>query len=210
MGEKGYLFLYFQQENHASYFFLVFVLILEKQNMQFILRVKRSHGGCWSGAGSKGGVGVFGRDLALRFGQEEMTGAPEGCGWCWFPSWFVLDNLKSLLNTALAVINTCASVSCLDCYMMSVMWSLGNTSIFLPRFWYFSPEQLAYTTQAPCKRWKWSKKLWEINSEQLILKKTNSLLWLCWVLAGACGIFSCSGWDLVPWPGIEPIGGVES
>ena len=25
-----------------------------------------------------------------------------------------------------------------------------------------------------------------------------------WILVGACGIFRCSMWDLVPWPGIEP------
>ena len=138
MGKKGYRFLYFLQGNQASYSFLVFVLILEKQNMRCILRVKRSHGGCWAGAGSKCGVGVLGGDLALGFGQEGMTGAPEGCGWCWFPSWFVPDNLKGLLNTALAVLNPCASVSCSDCCVMSVMRSSENTSIFLPRFWYFS------------------------------------------------------------------------
>ena len=31
-----------------------------------------------------------------------------------------------------------------------------------------------------------------------------SFLSLCWVLVAACGIFSCSIWGLVPWPGIEP------
>ena len=37
------------------------------------------------------------------------------------------------------------------------------------------------------------------------------LIWLHWVLVGtcrnftaACWIFSCSSWDPVPWPGIEP------
>ena len=29
-------------------------------------------------------------------------------------------------------------------------------------------------------------------------------IWLCQVLDAACGIFSCSTWDLVPWPGIKP------
>ena len=28
--------------------------------------------------------------------------------------------------------------------------------------------------------------------------------WLFWVLVAACGIFGCSTWDLLPWPGIEP------
>ena len=30
------------------------------------------------------------------------------------------------------------------------------------------------------------------------------IYWLCWVLIVACGILSCSIWDLVPWRGIEP------
>ena len=56
----------------------------------------------------------------------------------------------------------------------------------------------------------------------LFLKKNvvfkNSFIWLCWVLAAACKIFSCSiqtpgygiqaliccMWGLFPWPGIEP------
>ena len=29
-------------------------------------------------------------------------------------------------------------------------------------------------------------------------------IWLCWVLVVACWVFSCSMWNLVPWPGIEP------
>ena len=29
-------------------------------------------------------------------------------------------------------------------------------------------------------------------------------IWLLQVLVAECGIFSCSTWDLVPWPGIEP------
>ena len=29
-------------------------------------------------------------------------------------------------------------------------------------------------------------------------------IWLCWVLVVTLGIFSCSTWDLVPWPGIKP------
>ena len=28
-------------------------------------------------------------------------------------------------------------------------------------------------------------------------------MWLCQLLVAALGIFSCSLWDLVPWPGIE-------
>ena len=28
--------------------------------------------------------------------------------------------------------------------------------------------------------------------------------WLCWVLIAACGIFSGSVWDFVPWPGLNP------
>ena len=28
-------------------------------------------------------------------------------------------------------------------------------------------------------------------------------IWLCWVLVAACRTFSCSMWDLVPWPGIK-------
>ena len=38
-------------------------------------------------------------------------------------------------------------------------------------------------------------------------------IWLLWVLAVACGIFSCSIWNLVPWPGIEsqpPASGAQS
>ena len=30
-------------------------------------------------------------------------------------------------------------------------------------------------------------------------------IWLPWVLDVACRIFSCSMWDLVPWPGTEPM-----
>ena len=29
-------------------------------------------------------------------------------------------------------------------------------------------------------------------------------IWLSWVLISAHGLFSCSMWDLVPWPEIEP------
>ena len=29
-------------------------------------------------------------------------------------------------------------------------------------------------------------------------------IWLCWVLVPACRIFSCSTWDLVHWPWMEP------
>ena len=40
----------------------------------------------------------------------------------------------------------------------------------------------------------------------------NFFFWLCWVLVvaktattwAACGIFSCSMWDLIPWSGIKP------
>ena len=32
----------------------------------------------------------------------------------------------------------------------------------------------------------------------------NVFIWLCCVLVGACEIFGCSMWDLVPLPGIEP------
>ena len=35
VGEKGYLFRYFLQGNQASYSFLVFALILERQNMHY-------------------------------------------------------------------------------------------------------------------------------------------------------------------------------
>ena len=35
--------------------------------------------------------------------------------------------------------------------------------------------------------------------------KKNYLFWLQWVLVMACNIFfSCSMWDLVPWPGSNP------
>ena len=41
-----------------------------------------------------------------------------------------------------------------------------------------------------------------INSH---LKKIFYLfIWLYLVLVTACGIFSCSIWDPVPWPGVEP------
>ena len=30
------------------------------------------------------------------------------------------------------------------------------------------------------------------------------LLWVCQVLVVVHGTFSCSMWDLVPWPGVEP------
>ena len=33
---------------------------------------------------------------------------------------------------------------------------------------------------------------------------THLFIWLCWVLAVACGSFSCGTWDVVPWTGIEP------
>ena len=29
-------------------------------------------------------------------------------------------------------------------------------------------------------------------------------IWLHWILAAACGIFSCNMKDLVPWPGVKP------
>ena len=31
-----------------------------------------------------------------------------------------------------------------------------------------------------------------------------SIYLVCRVLVAACEVFSCSMWDLVPWPGIEP------
>ena len=36
------------------------------------------------------------------------------------------------------------------------------------------------------------------------LFKTCIFIWLWQVLVVACRIFSCSMWDLFPWPGIEP------
>ena len=39
------------------------------------------------------------------------------------------------------------------------------------------------------------------NLEHILLKYL--FFWRHWVLT-ACGIFSCSIWDIVPWPGIEP------
>ena len=35
-------------------------------------------------------------------------------------------------------------------------------------------------------------------------KKKDLFIWMCWVLVAACRIFSCSMWDLVLWPGINP------
>ena len=32
----------------------------------------------------------------------------------------------------------------------------------------------------------------------------KNMYMLCWVLVAARGIFGCSMWDLVPWPGMEP------
>ena len=37
-----------------------------------------------------------------------------------------------------------------------------------------------------------------------IQKYIYLFIWLHQVLVAACGIISCSMWDLVPWPGIEP------
>ena len=36
------------------------------------------------------------------------------------------------------------------------------------------------------------------------LKKKKLFIWTCWVLVAACRIFSCSMWDLVLCPGINP------
>ena len=47
----------------------------------------------------------------------------------------------------------------------------------------------------------WTLKNWETFKNFFFLVK---IYWLCWVLIAACGILSCSIWDLVPWPGIQP------
>ena len=38
----------------------------------------------------------------------------------------------------------------------------------------------------------------------VVLLSIYLFIWLSWVLVSAHGIFSCSVWDLVPWPEIEP------
>ena len=40
-------------------------------------------------------------------------------------------------------------------------------------------------------------------TKHILFKKYYLFIWLCWVLVAACRIFSCSIWDLVPWPGTE-------
>ena len=44
--------------------------------------------------------------------------------------------------------------------------------------------------------------------------KKKNCIWPVWVFGETCGVFSCSMWDLVPWPGIEHpapcIGSTES
>ena len=40
--------------------------------------------------------------------------------------------------------------------------------------------------------------------QKLFFKNIYLCIWLCRVLVAACRIFSCSLWDLVPWPGIKP------
>ena len=96
---------------------------------------------------------MLGGDLALGFGQEGMTGAPEGCGWYWLPSWFVPDNLKGLLNTAL-VINTCASVSDknVPSELEYMVISFKEPHMYL-RQWNNSSvcQEIQFSAQADCK-----------------------------------------------------------
>ena len=40
--------------------------------------------------------------------------------------------------------------------------------------------------------------------QHYFIKKKKKIFRLCWVLVAACGIFSCSMQDLIPWPGIKP------
>ena len=44
-----------------------------------------------------------------------------------------------------------------------------------------------------------------VPSTVMIITVSISLfIWLYWVLAAACGIFSCGVWNLVPWQGAAP------
>ena len=49
------------------------------------------------------------------------------------------------------------------------------------------------------------KQVWPNRTFEMVFKKKNYVfIWLYQILVATCGIFSCSMWDLFPWPGMEP------
>ena len=53
----------------------------------------------------------------------------------------------------------------------------------------------------PHNFWPYSKSIYKIK---YIYIYVYVFIWLHQVFIAECGIFSCSMWDLVPWPGIKP------
>ena len=52
--------------------------------------------------------------------------------------------------------------------------------------------------------WTRSRRQYNVNITFFKFIFIYLLMWLYWVLAMMCGIFSCSMCYLVPWPGVEP------